>query len=226
VVDANVLVGEYLAAQPSVTSLLGTNAGGSIYYGYDLPEHFDPNLGPAIQLFRAGGEAHPEITVLIDARLQVRVWAAVEDAQLAAQLYSAIFDVLHGLCQQSLPDGFIMRALEVTGPQEMTDPDTGWVAVFAFYKVMARPGAGSFNGPQGSNVSIGSLTRYSSAASPPTLTPTANPSVWMLSVNFNPNAMVFMNGDLLTPEGDYTTSGNLITFLISVSDTDVLIVMQ
>ena len=134
-VDVNVLVGEYLASQSSVTSLLGTNLGGSIYYGYDLPEHFDPNLGPAIQLFRAGGSSHTEITVLVDARLQIRVWAAVEDAVLAAQLYGAIHDVLHGLTQTKLADGTIVRALEVTGPQEMT----GWVAVYAFYVVMARP---------------------------------------------------------------------------------------
>lgn len=138
-VDVNVLVGEYLAAQTSVTSLLGTNAGGSIYYGYDLPEHFDPKLGPAIQLFRAGGEAHTEIIGLIDARLQVRVWDDVEDPGAAAQVYSAIFDVLHGVTKLTLADGRILRAIEVTGPQEMTDPDTGWVAVFGFYKVAACP---------------------------------------------------------------------------------------
>ena len=142
-VDANAIVGDYLSGQSTVTSLLGTNLGGSIYYGTALPEHYDPGLGPAIQLFRVGGHSHEEITVLADARLCVRVWVAVEDAVLAAQLYGAIHDVLHGLCGYVLTDGTIVRALEVTGPFEMVDPDTGWVAEYAFYQVMVRPNGAS-----------------------------------------------------------------------------------
>lgn len=148
-VDANVIVGEYLSGQGTVTSLLGTNLGGSIYYGSSLPEHFDPALGPAIQLYRVGGRSHSEITVLVDARLCIRVWAAVEDAVLAAQLYGAIHDVLHGLCGYSVTDGTIVRSLEVTGPLEMVDPDNGWVAEYAFYQVMVRPTSGSYVGPSG-----------------------------------------------------------------------------
>jgi hypothetical protein len=139
VVDANLLVREFLLGQTPVTALLGTNANSSIYCGYDLPEHFDPTLGPAIQIFRVGGLSHSEITVLVDARVHIRVWAAVEKYFLASQVYSAINDVLHGLCGFTLTDGTIIRALEVTAPSEMTDPETGYVAVYAFYAVMARP---------------------------------------------------------------------------------------
>ncbi len=142
-VDANVIVGEFLATQTPVTSLLGTNLGGSIYYGYSLPEHFDPTLGPVIQMFRVGGHSHPEIRVLVDARICIRVWAAVEDAEVAADLYSAIHDALHGLCDTTVTDGTIVRAKEVSGPLEMTDPDTGWVAEYAFYQVMLRPNGSS-----------------------------------------------------------------------------------
>jgi hypothetical protein len=148
VVDANLLVREFLLSQTAVTSLLGTNANGSIYCGYDLPEHFDPELGPAIQVFRVGGSSHTEITQLVDARVQVRVWADVEKPLLASEVYGAINDVLHGLCQATLAAGTIIRALEVTAPQEMTDPDTAWVAVYAFYEVMARPN-GSGEAPAG-----------------------------------------------------------------------------
>ncbi len=139
-VDANLVVREFLLSQAEVTALLGTNANGSIYCGYDLPEHFDPTLGPAIQIFRVGGHSHPEIMGLVDARMCVRVWAAVEKALLGSQVYGAINDVLHGLCGFTVADGTIVRALEVTGPLEMTDPNTGWIAVYAFYQVMARPG--------------------------------------------------------------------------------------
>lgn len=138
-VDANLLVREFLLGQTAVTALLGTNSNSSIYCGYDLPEHFDPALGPAIQIFRVGGASHSEITALVDARLHIRVWAGVEKAFLASQVYGVINDVLHGITGITMADGTIIRALEVTGPSEMTDPNNGYVAVYAFYAVMARP---------------------------------------------------------------------------------------
>lgn len=138
-VDVNLLVRSFLLTQSPVISLLGTNQNGSIYCGFDLPEHFDPDLGPAIQIFRSGGQSHPEILPLVNARLEIKVWAAVERALLAAQVYGAMQDVLHGLTNKVLDDGEILSALEVTGPQEWTDPDSGWVTVNSFYAVMARP---------------------------------------------------------------------------------------
>lgn len=138
-VDAAVLVREHLLNQAAVTSLLGLNANDSIYCSYDLPEHFDPDLGPAIQIFRSGGSSHGEITVLVDARVIVKVWAGVERFTDASAVYSAINDTLHGISGVTLADGTIIRALEVTAPAEMTDPETGWVSVFGFFAVMARP---------------------------------------------------------------------------------------
>ena len=119
-VDANLLVREFLLSQSEVTALLGTNLNGSIYCGYDLPEHFDPTLGPAIQVYRIGGHTHTEIKALVDARMNVRVWAGPEQALLASEVYGAINDVLHGLCGAGVADGTIVRALEVVGPLEMT----------------------------------------------------------------------------------------------------------
>lgn len=138
-VDVNLLLRKFLLSQTSVTDLLGTNANGSIYSSSDLPEHFDPSLGPAIQIFRSGGMSHEEILPLINARMQIRTWADVGKKKLAADVYGRIFDVLHGATGLVFAEGTIMSALEVTGPQEMTDPDTAWVAVNSFYTVMARP---------------------------------------------------------------------------------------
>lgn len=142
-IDVGVLIREYLLGQSEVTGLLGTNANGSIYVAYDLPEHFTPTLGPAIQIYRAGGHSHPEIIPLVDARVMIRAWADVEEYTIASTLYSAINDVLHGLCGAAVPNGTIVRALEADGPLEMTDPETGWVAMYAFYQVMARPNSGA-----------------------------------------------------------------------------------
>jgi hypothetical protein len=146
-VDATVLVREYLLSQPEVTALLGTNANGSIYCAYDLPEHFDPKLGPCIQIFRAGGHSHVEITALIDARLCIRAWADQEQYSTASALYGAINDVLHGATKVVVADGAIVRAIEADGPLEMTDPDTAWVAMYAFYQVLARPNSGAGPAP-------------------------------------------------------------------------------
>ena len=138
-VDAAVLVREHLLNQPEVTSLLGTNLNQSIYAAADLPEHFNPKLGPAIQVWRSGGTSHGEITQLVNAHVQIRVWADVEKYQLASDVYSAINDTLHGVTGVRLDDGTIMSALEATGPQEITDPDTAWVTINSVYAVMARP---------------------------------------------------------------------------------------
>ena len=138
-VDVAVLIREHLLTQVTLVGLLGSNLNGSIYAACDLPAHFDPKLGPAIQIFRAGGLSDPEIISLVRARVQIRVWADQEKYQLAADVYGAINDALHGATGVTLPDGTILSALEATGPQEMTDPDTGWVSVNSFYAVIARP---------------------------------------------------------------------------------------
>jgi len=138
-VDVAVLVREFLLVQPSVTAILGTNRDGSIYAADDLPEHFDPKLGAAIQLSRAGGISPAEIPQMVNGRLQLRIWADQEKYQLVSDVYGAVRDSLHGTTNAALDEGFLLSALEVTGPQEMTDPETGWVSINAFYLVMARP---------------------------------------------------------------------------------------
>lgn len=141
-IDVTVIIRDYLLTCPSLTSLLGTGADGSIYCSYDLPEHFDPKNGPAIQIFRAGGHSHVEIGDLVDARVQIRAWTDVEEYSLASKVYAALHDVLHGACNITTADGTLSRAIEADGPIEMTDPDTAWVAMYAFYAVMAHSAAG------------------------------------------------------------------------------------
>jgi len=138
-VDVPVLLREYLLSQLSVTALLGTNLNGSIYAGSDLPEKFNPALGPGIQIFRAGGLNNAEIPQLIHSRVQIKIIADDEQYQVASDLYGAAFDALQGATNLRLSDGTILSAEEVTGPAEMTDPATNWVSVYGFFAVMARP---------------------------------------------------------------------------------------
>src|SRR3954453_20281987 len=95
-IDIAVLIREYLLLQDPVISLLGTNLNSSIYAAVDLPEHFAPRLGAAIQLSRSGGIANPEITPLVTARLLLRIWADQDQYQRVSDVYGAVRDSLHG----------------------------------------------------------------------------------------------------------------------------------
>jgi hypothetical protein len=137
--DVAVVVRDYLLAQEAVTDILGTNLNSSIYAADDLPEHFDPKLGGCVQLIRSGGISPVEIPPLIIGRLQLRVWVDQEQYQLSSDIYGAVRDALHGTTNVPLDDGFLFSALEITGPQEMTDPESGWVSVNSFWQIMAGP---------------------------------------------------------------------------------------
>jgi hypothetical protein len=139
-VDTNVLIRKWILSAASITSLLGTNANGSVYCG-DLPEGFDPALGPAIQIVCSGGPVpHSEILSIVDERMQIRVWAGIEQYQLARQIYGAVRDLIHGATgiTPAGQNGTVIRCLEVVPGQNITDPDTGWATVLAFYQLMAR----------------------------------------------------------------------------------------
>jgi len=139
-VDVAVLIRDYLLTQTSVTSLLGTSNPNEAIYCYALlPEKYDAAKGPAVQLVRSGGMSDPEIPELIEARLQVRVWADQQKRTLASQVYGAVHDAIHGLQMTSLARGTILSSVEVTGAQEGADPDSSWTFVNSFYTVMARP---------------------------------------------------------------------------------------
>jgi hypothetical protein len=79
------------------------------------------------------------------------------------------------------------------------------------------------NIPQGTGGG-GSIVRYDNQDIGG-LTPTGNPNVWQLSVAFTANAMVFRNQGLLAPTLDYSTAGNLITYVVTPASDDVLAVV-
>ena len=69
----------------------------------------------------------------------LKVWDDVEEYERASEVYGAVSDALHGIFSVSLPNGTIVRALEVSSPQELTDPNDAWVQVFGFFQVMCVP---------------------------------------------------------------------------------------
>jgi hypothetical protein len=139
-VDIAILIRDFLLTQGTVLTVIGAgNAENGLYAAPTLPTDFDPRKGPGVQIARAGGIPPAEIPQLINGRILLKVWVDKELYQLCSDVYGAIRDALHGAGNVALDDGVLMSALEVTGPQEMTDPDTGWPCIYAFYNIMARP---------------------------------------------------------------------------------------
>lgn len=138
-VDANALLRAWILSSTAITTIVGNgNLNGGVYC-VDLPEKFDPKLGPGITIARRGGQSHCEISGLVDARMQVKVWTDVEQYELAGRLYSAIYDWIHGGTGVTMNGlGTVVRCIEVTPGQDLDDPDTGWSTIVSFYQLMAR----------------------------------------------------------------------------------------
>lgn len=138
-IDAAVLIREHLLNQGPLTALLGSNANNSIYAAPDLPEHYDAANGPCVQIYRMGGHSHPEIPELIEAKVEIRVWADQQKYKVASDVYGAVHDSLHGINEITLTRGTISQCQETFGPTERTDPDSSWVMIESIYEVTARP---------------------------------------------------------------------------------------
>ena len=112
-----------------------------------LPEGYDPRQtgnGPAIVVrvggsgVTSGGTAHPEIPI-IDPRMQVIVWAGINEYQLARTIDRAIFDWIHGQTALDIADtGHVLLALNQVLGQDINDPHSGLATVVSFWHLMLR----------------------------------------------------------------------------------------
>lgn len=135
-VDTNVLVRQYLLQNSTLLALLGPYQ----VMGH-LPEKFNPLSGPIVVVNTEGGNAHPEIPIQTQ-RVKIRVWAGVDGYQIARQVYGVVHDWLHGQNDLDFGDfGTILASIETVTGQDITDPDSGWATVLAYYDVTVRDGA-------------------------------------------------------------------------------------
>ncbi len=132
-VDVNALLRAWLLTSGNIQGAVqGVFAG-------DLPEGFDPKSGPGIQIVSRGGKSNPEIPDIAVKNMQVRVWADVEKYQLANQVYGSVSDLIQGQSNITVPGvGYVISCVETISSQDVTDPDTGWATVIAFYQIAAR----------------------------------------------------------------------------------------
>jgi hypothetical protein len=135
-VDPNLLVRQYLLQNSALLAMLG-----SYQVVGHLPEKFDPANGPIVVVNTEGGESHPEIPIQTQ-RVKVRVWAGVNGFAVAREVYGVVHDWLHGQNDLDFGDlGTILASIETVTGQDITDPDTGWATVLAYYDVTVRDGA-------------------------------------------------------------------------------------
>lgn len=120
---------------------------GHLQEGYDARP---TGNGPAIVVrvggsgVTSGGTAHPEIPI-IDPRMQVIVWAGINEYEQARIIDGAIFDWLQGGNALDITDpssgdpvGHILISLNQVLGQDINDPPTGWATVVSFWHLKLR----------------------------------------------------------------------------------------
>jgi hypothetical protein len=140
-----------LLANPVLQALAATNPitpwpATPIFAGH-LPEKYDPRQtgnGMAIVVrvggsgTTTGGVAHTEIPI-IDPRMQIIVWAGLNEYQLARSVDRAIFDWIHAKAPLDFGDvGFVINSLNQVLGQDINDPKSGLATVVSFYHLTLR----------------------------------------------------------------------------------------
>ena len=131
----------WLRASAPVQAVAGTLPDGSAaVFGEVLPEHYDPTGNPALVVSLKSGERHAEVLPLLEAFIQVKSWAGVNQYVLARQLAGAVSDTMHGAYAVTGPyGGTVNGCFETLAPVGEVDPDAHWATMRAEYKIQATP---------------------------------------------------------------------------------------
>lgn len=136
-VDSALLVKMRLLQDPDLLAMLGRY---TVRRG-DLPAKFNPILGPCVTTALHTGYPHPEVTAIRFDIVRVRVWAAINQYELAWRIAGEISRWLTPNMVDVNPYGFIISSIEQRS-SEVTDPgpgdSTGWATVNSFYEIDAR----------------------------------------------------------------------------------------
>jgi hypothetical protein len=134
VADSALLVKSWLLQDATLIGMLGQM---NVKAG-ELPAKFNPAGGPIVTVALHAGRSHPETIDLATDRVRVRVWAGVNQDQLAFNVYNEVRKWMHGANMVNLsPYGTIVISQEASR-QSLTEPVTGWATVLAFYDITAH----------------------------------------------------------------------------------------
>ena len=119
--DVDQVVTEFLLSRPALASFYGTR----IYASLSLPTDYTPAQGAGLLLARRGGPLDFSSKVLKPS-MQFRTYALNESQARAAD--RALFDTVH-----DAKFGKIKAAFLEAVPTLLTDQETGWPYMLAFY---------------------------------------------------------------------------------------------
>lgn len=121
------------------------NTANRIYAGH-FPQGFDPNFGPGVVIRvgsgttagTGGGSAHSEIPLLMP-RMQISVYAGLQQYQICRQVYLAVYEWIQRRTNIDLGDtGYVLSCLEQVEGQDIDDPNTHFAANISFWKLILR----------------------------------------------------------------------------------------
>lgn len=138
-IDPNLAILTWLQTSSDLAALVGSNIFSPV-----LPEGFNamasssPDANQrAVVVRKRGGMSQPEIPVVIDPSFAIECWAL--EAPDATAIYGVIRDLMHGATSVDLgAAGFVITSQEEVPGQDVTDPETHWAMVFAYYHVKMR----------------------------------------------------------------------------------------
>ena len=131
-IDSNVPIRAYLAANAGLIALVGTRI-----YVPRLPENA---VLPALGFFTRGGTSTPYIPTIPSPSVQIDCWGRTP--QEARQVYRAVYDALQGIQNVTvtigLTDYVILAAREEVQGQDLADEIQGYYRVLTFFEIMLR----------------------------------------------------------------------------------------
>lgn len=138
-IDSTLLLRQWLLTCTDLTALLPDRSGTKSIYCGDLPQGVDPEIdGPAITLYVRGGDVHNDAPI-VNASIQIRVWAGINKVLLARRVYGVLHDFIYGKNNVAVDTyGVVMSCLCSALGQDVTDPDASWATIVSFYELQAR----------------------------------------------------------------------------------------
>ncbi len=141
-IDPNLAILAWLQTSTDLAALVGTNIFSPV-----LPEGFSAMASEApdaaqraVVIRKRGGRSNPEIPEVLDPSFAIECWAM--EAPDATAIYGVIRDLMHGANSIDLgAAGFVILSQEEVPGQDVTDPETHWAMVVAYYHVRLRASA-------------------------------------------------------------------------------------
>lgn len=128
-INSNVVIRAYLAADTDLTALVGARI-----YCPRLPENATL---PAVSFFTRGGVSNPYVPDRLVTSVQFDCW---DDNPIGArEVYRALYDALQGIQNVAVGANYIISAIEEVQGQDLVDNEIQkYFRVLTFFEIIVR----------------------------------------------------------------------------------------